>query len=94
VQKLKTALQELEATSSPKRSQTWRRMLWAILPYALGGVVMVDTTVFGILGYMMYFANLELEKHTLLLSLVWGGGSGLLLGSALGWCVQWYRSRR
>ena len=53
--------------------------------------MITDTTLFGILGYLVYFSDLELTPGTLLPSLLWGGLGGVLLGSGVGWLVQWLK---
>jgi NhaP-type Na+/H+ or K+/H+ antiporter len=56
--------------------------------------VVTDTTLFGLFGYLVYFADLQLAESTLLLSLTGGAFVGALLGSASGWLLQRYLSKR
>ena len=96
MQQLKAALQDLEHALAPGRSGSHapRHFLRSLLLYALAGGAVVDTTLFGILGYLVYFSDLQVSEGTLLWSLVWGGLGGLLLGSAAGWGLQQYQARR
>ena len=96
LQVLKTAVEHLDPSMRKRRirQQNQGNTLRSMVLFGLSAGVVVDTAVFGILGYLMYFSGLRLSEQRLLVFLTCGALGGCLMGTALGWAVNWYRTRR
>lgn len=96
LQALKAAVEHLDPTMrrrgtyGPHRSKKWRAMAL----FGVTGGIVVDSALFGLLGYLVYFSGLRLSEQRLLVFLICGGLGGGLLGTALGWVINWYRAQR
>jgi class 3 adenylate cyclase/tetratricopeptide (TPR) repeat protein len=87
---LKTAVQQLD----PSYGFSKHPRLWYILLFGLGGSAIVDTSLFGVYGYLAYFSRLYVPEQQLFFWLACGALVGFLAGSGVEWIVRWYRSRR
>lgn len=95
-QKLKAGVEAFAQTLGTDRlkGRTSWQVARALLPYAVGVGMTVDSALFGLFGYLVYFAEVDLPSYALEWGLGIGGLSGLTLGSALGWFIQRYRRTR
>jgi class 3 adenylate cyclase len=95
LQKLQTAVQELLPTpqrQAPTALKAKRRLLSLSL-FGVGGSILVDSTLFAVLGYLTYASGLRLPEGQILLFMACGAFGGMLLGSTVGWLMHWYRYR-
>jgi class 3 adenylate cyclase len=94
LQQLNTAVQELASSTqqrgSGRRGKT--RSLWDGLLFCLGGSIIAAATIFAVLGFLVYFAHLELSEYRLLLFLSFAALGGFLAGGSVDLLRRWLRS--
>jgi hypothetical protein len=93
-QKLQTAIQELTPAGGWKSGlDSPRRRLLSLCLFAIGGSILIDTTLFALFGYLTYTSRLALPQGKLWLFLALGAAGGGALGGTMGLLLQWYHQR-